>query len=165
VRGEKIVQAALDKVSKNRTTVMIAHRLSTIMKADNIIVLQKGQAVQQGTHEELMATTEGPYWALASAQQLSFAEGIGESSKSADPEKRAANKFAHFEDIILDTEPSRSSGNQDSKSHHMLSSFVLFLWEQRPQWMWYSLMMLGALGCGSKSPKKSDIIWFTLTQS
>jgi ABC-type transport system involved in Fe-S cluster assembly fused permease/ATPase subunit len=51
---EKEIQDALDKVSKNRTTLVIAHRLSTIVTADNIIVLDKGRLVEQGTHAELM---------------------------------------------------------------------------------------------------------------
>jgi ATP-binding cassette subfamily B protein len=51
---EKEIQDALDKVSRNRTTLVIAHRLSTIVTADNIIVLDKGQLVEQGTHAELM---------------------------------------------------------------------------------------------------------------
>lgn len=47
VRGERLVQAALDKVSEGRTTITIAHRLSTIKKADKIIVLRKGQLVSR----------------------------------------------------------------------------------------------------------------------
>ncbi|ERT01099.1 hypothetical protein HMPREF1624_02338 [Sporothrix schenckii ATCC 58251] len=71
VRSEQIVQAALDRASKNRTTITIAHRLSTVRKADNIVVLRKGRVVEQGTHAELMARGEGgAYHALATAQQL-----------------------------------------------------------------------------------------------
>jgi len=51
---EKEIQDALDKVSRNRTTLVIAHRLSTIVTADTIIVLDKGRLVEQGTHAELM---------------------------------------------------------------------------------------------------------------
>jgi len=51
---EKEIQDALDKVAKDRTTLVIAHRLSTIVHADNIIVLDKGQLIEQGTHGELM---------------------------------------------------------------------------------------------------------------
>jgi ATP-binding cassette, subfamily B, heavy metal transporter len=51
---EKEIQDALDKVSQNRTTLVIAHRLSTIVTADNIIVLDQGRLVEQGTHAELM---------------------------------------------------------------------------------------------------------------
>lgn len=53
---EKEIQDALDKVVKDRTTLVIAHRLSTIVHADNIIVLDKGRLVEQGTHGELMAS-------------------------------------------------------------------------------------------------------------
>ena len=51
---EKEIQAALDEVAKDRTTLVIAHRLSTIVQADNIIVLDKGSIVEQGDHNELM---------------------------------------------------------------------------------------------------------------
>jgi ATP-binding cassette, subfamily B, heavy metal transporter len=51
---EKEIQDALDRVSKNRTTLVIAHRLSTIVHADNILVLEKGSLVEQGTHAELI---------------------------------------------------------------------------------------------------------------
>ena len=53
---EKEIQDALDRVSKDRTTLVIAHRLSTIVHADNIIVLEAGEIVEQGTHAELMET-------------------------------------------------------------------------------------------------------------
>src|SRR5690606_32757013 len=52
---EKEIQDALDRVAKDRTTLVIAHRLSTIVHADNILVLEKGRLVEQGTHGELLA--------------------------------------------------------------------------------------------------------------
>jgi ATP-binding cassette subfamily B protein len=52
---EREIQDALDEVARNRTTLVIAHRLSTIVAADNILVLQAGQLVEQGTHGELLA--------------------------------------------------------------------------------------------------------------
>lgn len=52
--GEKIVQAALDKLMIGRTSFVIAHRLSTVLNADRIIVLEKGKIVEQGTHKELL---------------------------------------------------------------------------------------------------------------
>jgi ATP-binding cassette subfamily B protein len=53
---EKDIQDALDRIALNRTTVVIAHRLSTIVNADNILVLDAGRLVEQGTHGELMAS-------------------------------------------------------------------------------------------------------------
>ncbi|KAG6551372.1 hypothetical protein Mapa_007018 [Marchantia paleacea] len=57
--SEKIVQEALDRLMKNRTTVMVAHRLSTIRNAHSIAVIQEGTIVEQGTHTELLAKNGG----------------------------------------------------------------------------------------------------------
>ena len=65
---EKEIQDALDRVAANRTTLVIAHRLSTIVHADNIIVLDKGHLVEQGTHAELIARG-GLYASLWSRQR------------------------------------------------------------------------------------------------
>ena len=52
---EHQIQAALRKVSENRTTLVIAHRLSTVVDADEIIVLERGQVAERGTHAELLS--------------------------------------------------------------------------------------------------------------
>jgi subfamily B ATP-binding cassette protein MsbA len=67
--SEKLVQGALDNVMKNRTSLVIAHRLSTIRNADDIIVLKKGEIVEQGTHDELIAAN-GYYKSLCEIQQV-----------------------------------------------------------------------------------------------
>lgn len=70
VHSEQIVQAALDRASQGRTTIVIAHRLATIRKADNIVVLRGGRVVQEGTHEDLMSQIDGPYHVLATTQSV-----------------------------------------------------------------------------------------------
>nr|XP_032525616.1 multidrug resistance protein homolog 65-like [Danaus plexippus plexippus] len=65
--SEKVVQAALEVASKDRTTIIIAHRLATIRHADLICVLDKGVIAESGTHEELVRK-RGLYWELLQQQ-------------------------------------------------------------------------------------------------
>lgn len=65
--SEKVVQEALDKARKGRTCIVIAHRLSTIQNANKIAVIQNGQVVEQGTHQELLEQ-KGVYFTLVSIQ-------------------------------------------------------------------------------------------------
>ncbi|WP_442864449.1 ABC transporter transmembrane domain-containing protein [Bartonella sp. A05] len=65
--SEKLVQDALEKLMKNRTTLIIAHRLATVLKADRILVLDKGTLVEEGTHAQLVAQN-GVYARLAKLQ-------------------------------------------------------------------------------------------------
>ena len=65
---EKEIQKALDNLVRGRTTIAIAHRLSTLRQADRLVVLDKGQVVEVGKHEELLAR-EGAYFRLYQAQQ------------------------------------------------------------------------------------------------
>lgn len=67
--SEKLVQVALENMMQNRTSVVIAHRLSTIQKADTIVVMQKGEIVEQGNHDELLAKN-GTYAKLVSLQSF-----------------------------------------------------------------------------------------------
>ncbi|KAI5781280.1 P-loop containing nucleoside triphosphate hydrolase protein [Geopyxis carbonaria] len=67
--SEKIVQEAIEKASKGRTTVAVAHRLSTIRNVDCIFVFGAGSVVEQGTHEELLER-RGVYWEMCKGQSL-----------------------------------------------------------------------------------------------
>jgi ABC-type multidrug transport system fused ATPase/permease subunit len=72
--SESLVQEALENLMKNRTSFVIAHRLSTVRNADKIYVLDKGQIVESGTHQELMDIEEGLYKSLSKLQFASAVE-------------------------------------------------------------------------------------------
>jgi ATP-binding cassette subfamily B (MDR/TAP) protein 1 len=156
VRGERIVQAALDRVSKNRTTITIAHRLSTIRKADKIVVLKDGAAVEEGTHDELVTRPGGVYANLVRAQHLEL-EGTDDEHGEALEQAIKAD----VEDLELAKTMSKASklGNTEEivsrsniagyKLRGFFNSVGLFLYEQRSHWLIYTLILFGALGGGA----------------
>ncbi|KAF7594199.1 hypothetical protein BBP40_009903 [Aspergillus hancockii] len=81
--AEGIVQQALDRASRNRTTIVIAHKLATIRNADNIVVMSNGKIVEQGQHNELVAGG-GAYANLVKAQDLSAAPSANKEEQSTD---------------------------------------------------------------------------------
>ncbi|XP_076808833.1 ATP-dependent translocase ABCB1-like [Clavelina lepadiformis] len=74
--SEGVVQAALDRAAKGRTTLVIAHRLSTIRNADKIIGFHEGIAVEQGTHRELLKIENGVYQNLVHMQSYGAADNL-----------------------------------------------------------------------------------------
>lgn len=114
VRGERIVQAALDRVAQNRTTITIAHRLSTIKKADRIIVIKKGKVAEQGNHESLIALEGGVYAGLVQAQALSLGNA-SMAEESDDPTDSDDNltreKSQALEETIAQTDSSSTENS------------------------------------------------------
>jgi ATP-binding cassette subfamily B protein len=82
--SERLIQTALEGLEQGRTTIAIAHRLSTILRADLILVLERGRIVERGTHAELLRT-DGLYAKLYREQFLTPPSGPGASVRAARP--------------------------------------------------------------------------------
>ena len=106
-KSEGVVQLSLDKAAQGRTTIVIAHRLSTIKTADNIVVMQNGKIIEQGTHDQLLELKKG-YWSLVEAQRIGAKEELDEAMKE-----------ANASDEELARVQSTTSGRSGSQSHPM----------------------------------------------
>ncbi|KAF4782189.1 ABC transporter transmembrane region [Colletotrichum scovillei] len=151
VRGERIVQAALDKVSQNRTTITIAHRLSTIKKADRIIVLKKGRVVEQGTHESLLEDDEGVYYGLVHAQQLSLGDQT-EASDDENPKEEDLGEYLGREKSAAISEASGTRQKSEAVNRNLFQSFGRLLYEQRSRWYLCILTVVFAACAAAGTP-------------
>ncbi|RSL90957.1 hypothetical protein CEP51_000511 [Fusarium floridanum] len=95
--AEGIVQKALDRASKNRTTIVIAHKLATIRNADNIVVMSKGKIVEQGRHEGLVAKA-GVYANMVKTQDLSVEGKETDDDSSGD---EATNLVEPLQSLVM----------------------------------------------------------------
>ncbi|PHH76094.1 hypothetical protein CDD80_1824 [Ophiocordyceps camponoti-rufipedis] len=157
VRGEGIVQAALDRVAKGRTTITIAHRLSTVKKADRIVVLKRGKMMESGTHQTLMSRDGGIYAGLVNAQALSLGASTDDTSNDGDAKfrdddddddkSRPQHRISHV--VSLDRGSVRDS---PERQRNLFSSFGLLLYESNKHWWLLALTMLFAAGAGAAIP-------------
>jgi hypothetical protein len=128
------VQAALNRVSKDRTTIMIAHRLSTVRNADRIIVLRDGENVEE----------EGVYSGLVKAQLLGTFYGADGFEDSEHNEWAASEEKNEGElNSIPEEAPAKKMGG--------FMSLSAILYEQRAYWMLYIVILAAAAGSGCKS--------------
>ncbi|CAK7271764.1 hypothetical protein SEPCBS57363_004789 [Sporothrix epigloea] len=174
VRSERIIQAALDRVSRNRTTITIAHRLSTIKSADKIFLLQKGRCVEEGTHESLLAIKGGLYHRLVTAQQLSLGDdsalakeaitmkdddAVGMEASGVMP-PASGNKLSSdgTDDALNDDADPVSSGSTSGvadpawKNKNFFGSFGRLLYEQRSGFPYYAALLVFAMGAAAAAP-------------
>ncbi|KAG9238824.1 P-loop containing nucleoside triphosphate hydrolase protein [Amylocarpus encephaloides] len=156
VRGERLVQAALDRVSTGRTTITIAHRLSTIMKADKIVVLRKGRVIETGTHDSLLSDENGAYWALVNAQKLTMGERYADEN-----EMTESHKLGN----VLSREMSNVKAEEEVvyKNKGFFASFGLLIVEQKQRWFLYLVLTIGCIGAGSGNPIQAYLFAKILT--
>jgi ATP-binding cassette, subfamily B (MDR/TAP), member 1 len=149
VHGERIVQHALERASRGRTTIMIAHRLSTIKKADHIVVIQSGRIVEQGTHGNLLSNESGVYSSLVHSQQL----GLGDGGEDCELEEENIT-------AILQREKSAAEPETDSavhegakvKSFNRAAGVGRLLYEQRGKWPIYIVAVVAAVAVAAAMP-------------
>ncbi|THC91109.1 hypothetical protein EYZ11_009423 [Aspergillus tanneri] len=147
VRGEQIVQAALDRVSKDRTTIMIAHRLSTVRRADRIIVMKEGANIEEGTHDELLAS-DGIYSSLVHAQQLrNLALDPPEEGDIRAIEKTEIEQV-HSVGAVGQDDSSEPTSKKDEKMRGP-KNFLKIGREQRESWPLGVITILSAMAAGS----------------
>ncbi|CAM4848888.1 unnamed protein product, partial [Rotaria magnacalcarata] len=142
--NEKIVQEALDRACKSRTTIVIAHRLSTIRNADQIYVLDKGVVIEQGTHETLMAKEGRKYQSMVKRQQMEkvFDDAddtmIIEQATAEDEKSRVEHSRLLSSTQILDVT------QQSPKSFSEKSAVLRLLSMNSPEWV---TIVIGCVAC------------------
>jgi ATP-binding cassette subfamily B (MDR/TAP) protein 1 len=132
-KSESLVQEALDRASQGRTTIVIAHRLSTVKKADNIVVMAKGEIVEQGTHEQLIQYN-GVYASLVQAQELTTKARI-RNNRLSDTEDISAEKPMEIEGEkpallrTITSAPSVVAKKDDKEEVYGTWDLIKFSWE------------------------------------
>jgi ATP-binding cassette subfamily B (MDR/TAP) protein 1 len=158
----RIVQKALDNVSRDRTTLIIAHNLSTIKHADNIVVVGKGSVIEQGTHESLVAA-DGVYARMVEAQTLIVGgKGQRENFECLRPQseyegEKGVEGGDAVKGIVADTEHGRPAPLGDHYDYAKASRKNLFVevcyilrenWELR----WCFLALAAGCSLGGRFP-------------
>ncbi|RMZ70090.1 leptomycin B resistance pmd1 [Pyrenophora seminiperda CCB06] len=147
VRTERIVQQALDRVSKNRTTIVIAHRLSTIRRADKIVVLPRHT-------RDLLRIDAGVYYGLVHAQEIAAEAEHADDEVVLEQIKSVPTKV--IEDTTVNSHTAELS-EPGYKQRGLVGSFGRLIYEQRQHWILYSIAMLGILASGAVYPLQAWI--------
>lgn len=159
-KSEALVQAALDKVARSRTTILIAHRLSTVKSADKIVVLSKGKIVEQGSHDELLRA-EGAYYTLIKAQTLKSSDQAdddvkGQTSAHVDQTDAGALYKAETQHSTWSNKSEPTPENPDKRISLLRCTYILFA-EHSNLWLWYLFGLLCCVTGGAVFPAQAFI--------
>lgn len=121
-QSEKYIQQTLDRVSKGRTTIVVSHRLSAIRDADRLLFIEKGQVIEEGTHDELLKL-KGRYYNMVKSEESSTHPKQSKKSKHSYHRQKSNSKAAKErkvstikEDLLKDESDSSSDSQSDSSS-------------------------------------------------
>ncbi|RGP70554.1 hypothetical protein FSPOR_3855 [Fusarium sporotrichioides] len=181
--SEKRIQLAVERAAaEKRTIISIAHRLSTIRNADNIVVMQAGQVVEQGTYDELMAREDGEFANMAKLQTVgnnkSGAESvdgdsIGASTLRADIQVNEKVEFPESHQS-LDAQSSEKDKEEEPKKDEEVKDHELdevkpfssvmkgLVWLIRPSLGWFVIAMIAAVFVGATFSGSGIIFGFTV---
>ncbi|CAF1425636.1 unnamed protein product [Adineta ricciae] len=137
--SERIIQDALNRAAKNRTTIVIAHRLSTIRNADKIIVMHKGEIVEQGNHDSLMQIG-GTYYKLVEAQKVHMTEEQFTQSVRFSEQKRDSTNVKYIHEELYESFEEENSNIKKKKSNAVLTMLKM----NAPEWLF---IMIGCAAC------------------
>ncbi|KAJ3470752.1 hypothetical protein MRS44_000851 [Fusarium solani] len=179
--SEKRIQLAVERAAaEKRTIISIAHRLSTIRNADNIVVMQAGRVVEQGTYAELMAKEDGEFARMAKLQSVGHAKteagSVSGDSIDASTLRMSLNEKTDMAEIKEGVEVKSSEDDkadsekkeEDPKDKELdaekpFASVMRGLaWLIRPSLGWFALAMIAALFVGATFSGSGIIFGYTV---
>lgn len=162
-RAEKVVQDALDHVTKGKTTLVIAHKIKTIMAADNIIVIANGKVHEQGTHGQLVERDD-LYAAMVRAQDLNTApqnvDGSHEGhQKQSSVDTTTSDNHHHQTELVSSvTEFKKKPQTLQSVGYSLFTCIFLMLKEHSDLYYLYGILMVAQLIVGATYPTQSILL-------
>ncbi|ETN37464.1 uncharacterized protein HMPREF1541_07086 [Cyphellophora europaea CBS 101466] len=153
-RSEHIVQDALNKVSRDRTTLVIAHKLSTIQAADNIVVLSEGQVAEQGTYAELLEKG-GFFAALINSQKLGDTDATPEEIETPAEPTSVRHEKLELSRLSEDTEQTDPHQTTGTLNYSLVRCLVVMLREQGGLKLYLILLFLTCFVGGGLYPAQA----------
>lgn len=159
--AEQIVQQALDNVSQGRTTITIAHKLATVRNADNIVVMQQGCIIEQGTYDSLL-DMDGAFSRLVKAQDLAAADDSSDTSTETDNTDEQGGITVQLSKTLtrrsstthIETDRGVEKYNYDNWKHLGFLSTVWRLVLSAPELRWYYVALISACFAAGMLPPR-----------
>ncbi|CAG7979770.1 unnamed protein product [Penicillium salamii] len=162
--AEEVVQQALHNVSQGRTTITIAHKLATIRDADNIVVMEKGRILEQGTHRSLLELN-GAYGRLVRAQDLTVSDQQTEGIEGVDEEIIHDKNLEATRQSSLHSSKTKNHTNQvelDDFDNWKSVGLLHTIWRlvlSSPELKWtYLTLVLGCLAAAASFPGQAILM-------